>query len=73
MKITEYVTKGLFWQDTLKVAKNFLGPEMQTFPILRMFNFGEALSEDAEKVPCHNKPLPKCRKWHFGAKKVLGY
>ena len=33
-------------------------------------NFGETLSEEAEKVSRHSKPLPKCGKLHFGAKKV---
>ena len=65
--------KGLFWRDTLKVAKNFLGLEMPLSAFWQMINFGETLSPLPLKVSHHNKPLPKCWKWHFGAKKVLGY
>ena len=45
-----YVTCGLFRRDTMKVAKSFLGPEMPLSTFWQMLNFGETLSEEAEKV-----------------------
>ena len=66
-------SSGLFWRDTLKVKKNFLGLEIPLSTFWQRLNFGETLSEDMEKVSRHNKPSPKCRKWHFWAKEVLCY
>ena len=43
-------TWGIFWRDTLKVAKNFLEPEMPLFTFLQRRNFSKTLSEEAEKV-----------------------
>ena len=43
-------TIGVFWRDTLKVAKNFLGPKMPLLAFWQMPNFGETLSEEEEKV-----------------------
>ena len=40
----------LFWWDNLKVAKNFLGPEIPLSAFWQRLNFGETLSEEAEKV-----------------------
>ena len=71
---------GLFWRDALKVAKNFLGPKMPLSSFWQRLNFGEILSEEAAEVLDYLqsglakiKHLPKCGKWHFEAKKVLGY
>ena len=79
-KIHYWVSKGLFWWDTLKVANNFLGPKMPLSAFWQMLNFGETLSEVAKyfllflwKCLAKIKHLPKRDKRHFGAKKVLGY
>ena len=43
-------TCGVFWRDLLKVAKNFLGPEMPLSAFWQRLDYGETLSEEAEKV-----------------------
>ena len=50
MNLVQEKTKGVFWRDTVKVAKNFLGPKMPLFTFWQMLNFGETLSEEEEKV-----------------------
>ena len=41
---------GVFWRDTLKVAKNFLGPKMPLSAFWQRLNFGETLLEEVEEV-----------------------
>ena len=48
----EMETIGVFWRDILKVAKNVLGPKMPLSAFWQRLNFGETLSEEAEKVLC---------------------
>ena len=67
--LSEEVEKGLGYL----VAKHFLGPEMPLSAFWQKLIMARHFQRKRRKCLAQIKHLPKCRKWHFGAKKILGY